>query len=178
MGVRLRVKKTRRSPSSNLICGRRSHSVKPEDDDEEAKRRMNNELRDLMCATNEISLIESDETASEEDEDFNISDVKRQPLEPAFPQVWSDRLSDVPSPDAQPKNQHPEVTCRVCTTCHSPPAPICCEACGNVLQPEKLTDDATWLCMAQGCHGNELGYVSSADAGLCGICGTRRRGLK
>lgn len=136
-------------------------SVRPEDDDEEAKRRMIDEMRGLICATDESALIDPDDTASEED--FDISDKRLS--EPSS----TERTSDVSSTDRQSN-----VTCKVCTTCHSPPVPICCESCGNVLQPVKLSADKSWICSAPGCQGKSLGYVNSADAGICGICGARR----
>ena len=158
-------RRRRKLQSSILISSTQvNSSVKPEDDDEEAKRRMNDEMRGLMCATNEKELIDIDDTASEES--FDVSQEKS-PVDKATAQSSSDATSTARSL---------EVVCKICTTCHSPPIPICCESCGNVLQPSILSSDKVWTCKAPGCHAKDLGYVNSTDAGICGICGARRKG--
>ena len=65
-------------------------------------------------------------------------------------------------------------TCKVCTTLHALPNPVCCESCSNVLEPEKFPETKIWSCKAQGCAASDIGYVNFEDAGLCGLCGSKR----
>jgi hypothetical protein len=107
--------------------------------------------------------VEIDDTASEEDEE-EVNTRNKLPTE--SPATTSSNTKTVLSTG---------VSCRVCTTEHPPPVPVCCESCSNVLEPEKLSNDRKWICKAPGCQGAELGYVNYEDAGTCGICGSTRQ---
>ena len=137
-------------------------SIKPEDDDEEAKRRMNDEMRGLMCGTSLNNPYNIDDTASEEDS-------------PSNPEIPLLSRPEIASSNSEITSQPPPlpsvstVTCKVCTTHHAPPTPMCCESCNNVLEPEKF-EGKTWICNASDCHGIGVGYVNPADVGRCGIC--------
>lgn len=158
----LRVKKKKRLLSMFLLGGV-DFSIKPEDDDDVARGRMDDEMRGLVCGTSMDNAVEIDDTASEEDEE-EVNTRNKLPTEsPAIP---SSNTKTVLST---------AVSCRVCTTEHLPPVPVCCESCSNVLEPEKLSNDRKWICKARGCQGAELGYVNYEDAGTCGICGSTRQ---
>jgi hypothetical protein len=121
---------------------------------------MNEEMRGLMCGTSPGNPYDVDDTGSEE-EDSN----SRQP-----------NLSHPDSTNPRPRLSSPSssrVTCNVCTTHHSPPIPMCCDSCNNVLQREQY-QGKTWTCTAAGCHGIDIGYVNSLDVGRCGLCGAKK----
>jgi hypothetical protein len=139
------------------------NSIKPEDDDEEAKRRMNDEMKGLMCGTSMDEPLFLDDTASEEsDEDLTKS------------RVLNSSGSHNTLANPEPSTSTSDITCKVCTTLHSPPIPVCCESCNNVLQPDKFPKNKTWICRVSGCHGSDVGYVNFEDAGRCGLCGAKR----
>lgn len=138
-------------------------SIKPEDDDEEAKRRMSDEMKGLMCGTNLDNLYNLDETASEEDSDVYISPSNPHAVRPQL------KLSTPPRSPSLGR-----VTCKVCTTMHPALIPICCESCGNVLNPESIDKEKIWICLAPGCNGMAVGYVNFIDAGRCGLCGAKQ----
>jgi hypothetical protein len=139
-------------------------SIKPDDDDDVARGRMDDEMRGLVCGTSMDNAFEiDDDTASEEDE----PDTR-------------DKTTIAPSrsetvPVVETSRSPSGVSCKVCTTSHSPLVPVCCEACSNVLEPEKLSDERKWICTASGCQAAELGYVNYGDSGTCGICGSTRQ---
>jgi hypothetical protein len=91
-------------------------SVKPEEDDEEAKRRIHDEIRGLLCCSNQPDSIDLSDTASEESIDLSQEPSRSSPDAAAAPAT---------------------ITCKVCTTAHSPPGPVCCGSCANVLEPDK-----------------------------------------
>jgi hypothetical protein len=158
----VKVKRGRTSPLSMVPYRGLNSSVRPEEDDDEAKRLMGDEMRGLLCGTNRTEIIDLDDTASEES-----FDLSRDSAPTALP---------ITTPVAAPAPFSPssEITCNVCTTAHPAPAPICCESCANVLEPTNLPKDKIWTCPAQGCLASELGYTNSVDAGICGICGHRK----
>jgi hypothetical protein len=141
-------------------------------------RHMVEEMRGLRCGTNTDNAYLLDDTASEE------SDAEEKPATlPTDPHVPAETI-----PKPMPSHGAPEigsiekespagVTCKLCTTIHTPPLPICCETCNNVLQPEKLPKDKIWKCTSPGCDGSNLGYVNFQDAGRCGICGSKREDM-
>jgi len=143
-------------PSSRLpVSGSLIISIKPEDDDDEAKRRMNEEMRGLICGT-------------------SFDDPVTIPHENA-PRIPT--KSEVPSIRhfaSSVARESSSVSCKVCTTEHLPPVPLCCDTCANVLDPENLVPGKTWVCQNPHCHGRELGYVNSLDAGRCGLCQARK----
>jgi hypothetical protein len=121
-------------------------------------------MRGLMCGTSIDLTYDDDETASEESHPAEDS-VKRTRVESSpVNENLNPTVSDDPS----------GVTCKVCTTRHLPPVPVCCETCSNVLQAEKLTKVQIWNCNAHECHGTEVGYVNYIDTGRCGMCGAKR----
>lgn len=134
-------------------------SIKPEDDDEEAKRQMDDEMRGLMCGTNLNTPYDGDDTASEED-----------CTSPEIPQNSNVHLNSTSGGSCSSSG----ITCKVCTTHHSPPIPMCCESCNNVLEPEKCDHTQKWICKDTGCHGLGIEYVNSLDVGRCGLCGSKR----
>jgi len=119
---------------------------------------MNDEMRGLMCGISPDNPYNVDDTAFEE-EDSNSRPLNRSCPETANP------YPSISSPSCR-------VTCKVCTSHHSPPIPMCCESCNNVLQHEQYKGK-TWTCRAAGCHGIGIGYVNSLDVGLCGLCGAK-----
>ena len=119
---------------------------------------MQDEMRGLLCGTSVDTPYEIDETASEES-DLEITS-REKPME---------KRSDsekIVMPGA--------VECRICTTLHTPPIPVCCDSCGNVLQPEKLPKEKVWKCTNTTCSGTDLGYLNFSDVGRCGLCGAKR----
>ena len=135
-------------------------SIKPEEDDEEAKRRMNDEMRGLMCGTsldNPYDL-DGDDTVSEKDSFtvFQIPSSSSGKKEPIGPSVSI-------------------VTCKICTTQHPSPVPMCCKSCNSVLEPERF-EGRTWICQSSECQGIGVQYVNPVDAGRCGLCGARPMG--
>jgi hypothetical protein len=151
-------------------------STKPEDEDEEAMRHMVDEMKGLRCGTNTDNAYVLDDTASKESGAEEMPTAlhtdRPVPTETKPEPSTSHNTAETISED---QNSLPaEVICNVCTTIHSPPLPICCETCNNVLQPEKISNDKTWKCTSPGCDGISLGYVNFQDAGRCGICGSKR----
>jgi DNA-dependent metalloprotease WSS1 len=148
------------------LCGVTDFSIKPEDDDDDARGRMDDEMRGLVCGTSMDNAFEiDDDTASEEDE----------PDTPDKPTIQPSRRETAPVLETSPSLSFSRVSCKVCTTSHSPPVPVCCETCSNVLEPEKLSDERKWICRASGCQAAELGYINYGDSGTCGICGSTRQ---
>ena len=155
-------------------------STKPEDEDEEAMRHMVEEMKGLRCGTNTDTAYVVADTASEE------SEVEDNPPETRVDPFLSTKTTSEPSTiqgtsgtvpkeaEAPTQVTSAQVTCKVCTTIHTPRLPICCETCNNVLQPDKLSQDKVWKCTSVDCDGANLGYVNFQDAGRCGICGHRR----
>src|SRR5437868_6390791 len=147
-------------------------------------RHMVEEMKGLRCGTNTDTAYVVDDTASEE------SEVEENPPETradlfistettSEPSMSHGTTGTVPKENEAPTQVTSEqatgkVTCTVCTTIHTPPIPICCETCNNVLQPNNLSQDKVWKCSSPGCDGANLGYVNFQDAGRCGICGHRR----
>jgi hypothetical protein len=160
----LRVKKMKRLLSMFLLDGV-DFSIKPEDDDDVARGRMDDEMRGLVCGTSMDNAVDIDDTASEEEEEEEEVNTQNT-LSTDSPATTSSNTKTVLSTG---------VSCRVCTTEHPPPVPVCCESCSNVLEPEKLSGERKWICKAPGCQGAELGYVNYEDAGTCGICGSTRQ---
>jgi hypothetical protein len=140
-------------------------SIKPDDDDDVARGRMEAEMRGLVCGTgmdNDFKI--DDDTASEEDE---ADTQDKTPIGPSRREI-----EPVVETSSSPSSG---VSCKVCTTSHSPPVPVCCESCSNVLEPEKLSDERKWICRSSGCQATELGYVNYGDSGTCGICASTRQ---
>ena len=135
-------------------------SIKPEDDDEEAKRQMNEEMKTLLCGTTDEPINLSYTTFEESDNTIS----NQPPKSPIASRTGSDGSSFV----------NDGITCRICTTHHPSPLPVCCESCGNVLEPEKLAVDQKWVCRARGCVGMEVEFFNYIDAGSCALCGTKR----
>jgi hypothetical protein len=148
-------------------------------------RHMVEEMKGLRCGTNTDTAYVIDDTASEE------SDVEDKPATAVTDaSIRTDAASESSishgtthishgtiqpvSREEKPEPSSTDVTCSVCTTIHTPPLPICCETCNNVLQPNKLSNDKIWRCTAPGCQGANLGYSNFQDAGRCGICGSKR----
>ena len=148
-------------------------SIKPEDDDDEGRRRMNDEMRGLMCGTAiDLTYDDDDETPSV---GFSGESTRPEDLTKDSPGIGL-RLSHSATDIMNPVTSQSDITCNVCTTRHMAPIPVCCESCCNVLEPAKLTTEQVWTCDADQCQGAELGYANIADAGRCGICGAKRRG--
>jgi len=119
---------------------------------------MKDEMRGLLCGTSMDTPYEIDDTASEES-DLEITSRERPPEK-----ILESEKTIISG----------AVECRVCTTLHTPPIPVCCESCGNVLQPEKLLKEKVWKCTNRNCSGTDLGYLNFADVGRCGLCGAKR----
>ena len=168
--------------SKGYFPPRSKTSIKPEDDDEEAKRRMDDEMRGLMCGTSPDNPYDLDDTASEEESSFRPTQ-RRPPIESLGKHYSSSpTLKRTPSIEytlTQAKNNPlpSGATCNVCTTFHPTPIPTCCESCNNVLQPDNLDDRHKWTCEQEGCFGRETGYVNIIDTGRCGLCGVRRASM-
>ncbi|KAL2404233.1 hypothetical protein ABEF93_001403 [Exophiala dermatitidis] len=62
------------------------------------------------------------------------------------------------------------ISCPICSL-DNPRLNAICIACSHVLDPQK--DPRHWVCQTESCR-NTL-YRNPGDAGLCGICGERRR---
>ncbi|KAL2402347.1 hypothetical protein ABEF95_000951 [Exophiala dermatitidis] len=62
------------------------------------------------------------------------------------------------------------ISCPICSL-DNPRLNAICIACSHVLDPQK--DPRHWVCQSESCR-NTL-YRNPGDAGLCGICGERRR---
>jgi DNA-dependent metalloprotease WSS1 len=79
------------------------------------------------------------------------------------------------TPTATDKPRNIETTstkvCSVCSLTNDSLSPTCA-ACAHVLDPRK--DRKHWRCESAACKDSASGYVNSGDAGVCGICGTRR----
>jgi hypothetical protein len=116
-------------------------------------------MRGLMCGTSLDSPYDLSDTASEEDSTEHLT-----------------RASSDSKSTARIAPSISSVVCKVCTTQHSPPIPMCCESCNNVLEPESFESENTWICRSSECHGKEIGYVNSVDVGRCGLCGAKRTG--
>ena len=156
MRAKLRVKRMKLSSMRSGMLRLNISIKKPEDDDEEAKRRMNDEMRGLICGTSRDNPFDIDETESEEDEIL--------PQKPTSHSEITLTTNGIPFVS--------KVTCKVCTTLHSSPIPMCCESCNNVLEPEKFKGK-TWICKASGCQGIGIGYVNPVDVARCGLCSTK-----
>ena len=115
-----------------------------------------------MCGTSSDNPYDLDDTASEEESSSSSPPAKR----PAS--IGSSRTQT--TVDTSPQG----VTCKICTTVHAAPVPTCCEACNNVLEPDKLDDGHKWICGDEGCVGRDTGYVNFVDTGRCGLCGAKR----
>jgi hypothetical protein len=127
---------------------------------------MNDEMRGLMCGTSIDLTYDDDETTSEEESTtHDIPSEKETVISPSQPAVCDNLISFSDSSG---------ITCKLCTTLHVPPIPVCCESCCNVLQPDNLSKEQVWSCMANACHGTEMGYLNYIDSGICGICGVKR----
>src|SRR5579859_3481649 len=124
---------------------------------------MNEEMRGLMCDNGTIDLTDDDETASEES-----------PPNTTTPSPRTSHLSPRSALTDSILPSSSGVTCRVCTTLHPPPVPVCCESCNNVLEPQTLPPGQTWDCTASNCPGREVGYVNYTDVGRCGICSAKK----
>jgi hypothetical protein len=153
--VKLRVKRMKLSSMRSCVLRLIISIKKPEDDDEEAKRRMNDEMRGLICGTSRDNPFDIDDTASEEE---------------ILPPKITSHSEITPTTNVIPSVFN--VTCKVCTTLHSSPIPMCCESCNNVLEPEKF-ERKTWICKASGCQGIGIGYANPVDVARCGLCGAK-----
>ena len=120
---------------------------------------MNDEMRRLMCGTSAENPYDVDDTASEDDSNNRPQNRSSPETSNPHPRILSPSSSGV--------------TCNICTTHHSPPIPMCCESCNNVLQHERYKGK-TWTCRAAGCHGIDSGYVNPLDVGRCGLCGAKK----
>src|SRR5436190_13141500 len=118
---------------------------------------MNDEMRELMCGTSQDNPydLDGDDTVSEED----TSTI------PQIPPSFSGKKELIgPSVSV--------LTCKICTTQHSPPVPMCCQTCNSVLEPERF-EGRTWICQSSECQRIGIEYINPADAGRCGLCGDR-----
>ena len=121
---------------------------------------MTNEMKGLMCGISPDNPYDDEDIVSEEEDSNSRPSNRSCPEKPnPYPSISSTSSSGI--------------TCKVCTTLHSPPIPMCCESCNNVLQHEKY-EGKTWTCRATGCHGIRIGYVNYLDVGLCGLCGAKK----
>lgn len=59
--------------------------------------------------------------------------------------------------------------CPVCSVENERTA-LTCTVCANVLQPEAIPN--AWQCQSETCKDSR--YLNAGDAGLCGVCGTRK----
>ena len=65
------------------------------------------------------------------------------------------------------------ITCPICSLAN-PRLNSTCLACAHVISPAK--DPRHWSCQSEACRDNSTpaGYLNAGDAGICGLCGTRR----
>jgi hypothetical protein len=61
------------------------------------------------------------------------------------------------------------VDCPICTTSNDRLNPTC-TVCAHVLDKTKMP--SYWVCKSEACQATE--YVNAGDAGLCGICGSKK----
>lgn len=63
------------------------------------------------------------------------------------------------------------VLCPICSL-ENPRLSATCLACSHVIDPSK--DPRHWSCKSETCRDTSTGYLNAGDAGVCGICGTRK----
>ncbi|KIX93412.1 uncharacterized protein Z520_10831 [Fonsecaea multimorphosa CBS 102226] len=63
------------------------------------------------------------------------------------------------------------ISCPICSL-ENPRLSATCMACSHVLDTRK--DPRHWSCQSATCRDNQSGYVNAGDAGVCGICGTKK----
>ncbi|OAP65303.1 hypothetical protein AYL99_01275 [Fonsecaea erecta] len=65
------------------------------------------------------------------------------------------------------------VPCPICSL-ENPRLNATCMACSHVLDTRK--DPRHWSCQSAVCRYSQSGYVNAGDAGVCGLCGTKKGG--
>lgn len=105
----------------------------------------------------------------------------QQAQHPKIPQCTLDSAETAQNPATLPKKvlggptlssdvvEDTTTACPVCSV-ETPPMALTCAVCLHVLQPEFMPD--SWRCKSSICK--ESIYRNVGDAGLCGVCGTKK----
>ena len=80
-----------------------------------------------------------------------------------------DSLSKNATTATEPRLSLTEGSCSVCSM-ENESTTLTCVACSNVLKPEFIPN--VWRCSGSSCKGSK--YINAGDAGVCGVCGTRK----
>ncbi|KAI0600915.1 WLM domain-containing protein [Biscogniauxia sp. FL1348] len=132
-----------------------------------------NEMRELSSAR-AANTITSTRTATTNNINTNTkTKMSRSQPRPAATTTDETKANDTDAAASSSNQGRPRAAAGECPLCsfRNEASAATCGVCAHVLQPEKVV--GTWRCDSAACKSSV--YLNAGDAGVCGLCGERRR---